>query len=460
MQRMAFLSQVPRDINPRKKFLILRRDKSRDMNYGGPKGLNLCLVGGARPNFMKIAPLIRAIHQVNSPCLPRRETVRGEMRGLFHRGERNQTNQINQKDQRDQINFKLVHTGQHYDYAMSAIFFKDLGIPKPDVFLNVGSGSHGEQTGRIMIAFEEVLLKEEADIVVVVGDVNSTVACALVAAKLHIPVAHVEAGLRSFDRTMPEEINRIVTDQISDYLFTPSSDANKNLKREGVSPEKIFLVGNIMIDNLFFNLKKAQKSNIFRALGLTTNGASPSIKDYALLTLHRPANVDHKDSLNEIIGALKEISKEFPIIFPMHPRTRKMVAKFNLENFFNFHVGRLKDPIKTSNSITAIDPLGYIDFLGLMSKAKVVLTDSGGIQEETTVLGIPCVTLRDTTERPITLTRGTNVLVHSDKKEIVEATEKILERPRPRPRCPNLWDGKTAERIINILHKNLINPIS
>jgi UDP-N-acetylglucosamine 2-epimerase (non-hydrolysing) len=255
---------------------------------------------------------------------------------------------------------------------------------------------------------------------------------------------------------MPEEINRIVTDQISDYLFTPSSDANKNLKREGVSPEKIFLVGNIMIDNLFFNLKKAQKSTIFKTLGLTTNGSGPSIKDYALLTLHRPTNVDHKDSLNEIIGALKEISKEFPIIFPMHPRTRKMVTKFNLEKYFNFHIDEPKAPIKLSNSIFAIDPLGYIDFLGLMSKAKIVLTDSGGIQEETAVLGIPCVTLRDTTERPITLTRGTNVLVHNDKKEIVGATRKILEEPRRKPRCPNLWDGKTAERIINIVHKNLI----
>ncbi len=385
------------------------------------KRLNLCLVGGARPNFMKIAPLIRAV------------------------------NQINQKNERDQIHYKIVHTGQHYDYEMSAIFFKDLGIPKPDVFLNVGSGNHGEQTGRIMIAFEEVLLKEKVDIVVVVGDVNSTVACALVAAKLHIPVAHVEAGLRSFDRTMPEEINRILTDQISDYLFTPSSDANKNLKREGVSPEKIFLVGNIMIDNLFFNLKKAQKSNIFKTLGLITNGAGPSIKDFALLTLHRPTNVDHKDSLNEIIGALKEISKEIPIIFPIHPRTRKMVAKFNFGKVFTFNLDKSKVPNKLSNSIYAIDPLGYIDFLALMSKAKVVLTDSGGIQEETMVLGVPCLTLRDTTERPITLIKGQNVLVHNDKKTIVEGARKILKEPRTKPKSPKLWDGKTAERIINIL---------
>jgi UDP-N-acetylglucosamine 2-epimerase (non-hydrolysing) len=391
--------------------------------------LKFCLVGGARPNFMKIAPLIRALHRINQ------------------RNERNQRNQTNQ------INYKLVHTGQHYDYEMSTIFFKDLGIPKPDFFLDVGSGSHGEQTGGIMIGFEEVLLKEKVDIVVVVGDVNSTMACALVAAKLHIPVAHVEAGLRSFDRTMPEEINRVLTDQISDYLFTPSSDANKNLRKEGVSPGKIFLVGNIMIDNLFFNLRKAQKSNIFRTLGLVTNGADSSIKDFALLTLHRPTNVDRKGSLNEIIGALKEILKEFPIIFPIHPRTRKMVAKFNLEKYFRFNIDRSKVPIKLSDSIYAIDPLGYIDFLGLMSKARFVLTDSGGIQEETTVLGIPCVTLRDTTERPITLTKGTNVLVHNDRKEIVAATRKILKEPGGKPRRPRLWDGKTAERIINILHQ-------
>jgi len=393
------------------------------MNYRSLKNLHLCLVGGARPNFMKIAPLIRAMQGKN----------------------------LELETQNSELSWKLVHTGQHYDYEMSAIFFKDLGIPKPDVFLNVGSGSHGEQTGRIMIAFEGVLLKEKVDIVVVVGDVNSTMACALVAAKLHIPVAHVEAGLRSFDRTMPEEINRILTDQISDYLFTPSSDADKNLKKEGISPKKIFFVGNIMIDNLFFNLKKAQKSNIFKTLGLMTNGAGPSIKDFALLTLHRPTNVDSKRSLKEVIDAVREISKDFPIIFPMHPRTRKMVANFDLEKYFTFNSDRSKASMKLSNSIYAIDPLGYVDFLGLMSKAKIVLTDSGGIQEETTVLGIPCVTLRDTTERPITLSKGTNILVHSDKKEIVGATGKLLEKPRQQPRRPNLWDGRTAERIINIL---------
>jgi UDP-N-acetylglucosamine 2-epimerase (non-hydrolysing) len=306
-----------------------------------------------------------------------------------------------------------------------------------------------------MIAFEKVLLRGKVDIVTVVGDVNSTIACALAATKLHIPVAHVEAGLRSFDRTMPEEINRVLTDQISDYLFTPSSDANGNLKREGIPPDKIYLVGNIMIDNLFFNLKKAQKSNIFENLGLITSSPGASINDYALLTLHRPSNVDHKESLGEIIGALKEISKEIPIIFPMHPRTRKMVTEFNLDKYFNFAINKPKVPTKLSNSIYALDPLGFIDFLGLMSKAKIVLTDSGGIQEETTVLGIPCLTLRDTTERPITLTRGTNILVHNNKTKIVEATRKILKGQNQKANRPKLWDGKTAERIANILYDKL-----
>jgi UDP-N-acetylglucosamine 2-epimerase (non-hydrolysing) len=387
--------------------------------------MKLCLVGGARPNFMKIAPLVRAI------------------------ATKNKTNE------RTQINYKIVHTGQHYDYDMSNIFFKDLGIPKPAVFLDIGSGSHGEQTGKIMIAFEKVLLRGKVDIVTVVGDVNSTIACALAATKLHIPVAHVEAGLRSFDRTMPEEINRVLTDQISDYLFTPSSDANGNLKREGISSDKIYLVGNIMIDNLLSNLKKAQKSNIFENLGLITSSPGASIKDYALLTLHRPSNVDHKESLREIIGALKEISKEFPIIFPMHPRTRKMVTEFNLEKYFNFGKNKPQVPIKLSNSIYALDPLGYIDFLGLMSKAKIVLTDSGGIQEETAVLGIPCLTLRDATERPITLAQGTNILVHNDKKRILEGARKLLKEPKRTANCPKLWDGKTAERIIDILYEKL-----
>jgi UDP-N-acetylglucosamine 2-epimerase (non-hydrolysing) len=374
---------------------------------------------------MKIAPLIRAIAKKN------------------------------QANERNQINYKIVHTGQHYDYDMSNIFFKELEIPKPDVFLDVGSGGHGEQTGKIMIAFEKVLLRGKVDIVTVVGDVNSTIACALAATKLHIPVAHVEAGLRSFDRTMPEEINRLLTDQISDYLFTPSSDANGNLKREGISSDKIYHVGNIMIDNLFFNLKKAQKSNILENLGLITSSPGASIKDYALLTLHRPSNVDHKESLKEIIGALKEIAKDFPIIFPMHPRTRKMVTEFNLEKCFNFGINKPKVPTNLPNSIYGLDPLGYVDFLALMSKAKAVMTDSGGIQEETTVLGIPCLTLRDTTERPITLTQGTNILVHNDKKRIVEGARKLLEGPKRTANCPKLWDGKTAERIIDIIYEKL-----
>jgi UDP-N-acetylglucosamine 2-epimerase (non-hydrolysing) len=389
--------------------------------FAESKQMRLCLVGGARPNFMKIAPLVRAI------------------------------NKQNQANHRNQIDYQIVHTGQHYDYEMSTIFFKELGIPKPNVFLNVGSGSQGEQTGKTMIAFEKVLLTKKVDIVVVVGDVNSTIACALVAAKLHIPVAHVEAGLRSYDRAMPEEINRVLTDQISDYLFTPSPDANDNLRKEGVSSKKIFLVGNIMIDNLFYNLKKSQKSNIFKALGLLTDGSGSPIREYALLTLHRPSNVDRNDSLQEVIGAFTEISKETPIIFPIHPRTRKMVIKFHLEGYFDFHIDQQRASTQFSHSIHAIDPLGYVDFLALMSKANYVMTDSGGIQEETSVLGIPCLTLRDTTERPITLTQGTNILVPNNKKKIVEATRYILKEPKQKANYPKLWDGKTAERIVKIL---------
>lgn len=388
--------------------------------------LRLCLVAGARPNFMKIAPLIRAIHEGN------------------------------QKNKRNRIVYKLVHTGQHYDYEMSSVFFKELEIPEPDIFLNVGSGNHGEQTGKIMIAFEEILLKEKVDVVVVVGDVNSTIACALVASKLHIPVAHVEAGLRSFDRTMPEEINRLLTDQISDYLFTPSSDANENLKKEGIPSKKIFLVGDIMIDNLFYNLKKIKDSDIFQKFNLVSGQSKASIKDYALLTLHRPSNVDNKKSLIQIFKALKAISKEIPIIFPIHPRTRKMVTQFNLENYLNFEV---YNSINVKKAINIIDPLGYLDFLALMSKAKLVLTDSGGIQEETTVLGIPCLTLRDTTERPITLTEGTNVLVHNETEKIIGEARKILSGFKYKRKCPDLWDGKTAERIVDTLCRKTILKI-
>lgn len=396
-------------------------------NHNKSKRLKLCLIAGARPNFMKIAPLIRAIKKHN----------------------------LKKSNNRPYIDFLLVHTGQHYDYEMSDVFFKDLGIPKPDIFLNIGSGNHGEQTGRVIIAFEQVLLKKKVDMVVVVGDVNSTIACALVAAKLHVPVAHVEAGLRSFDRAMPEEINRLLTDQLSDYLFTPSPDADKNLKREGIPPEKIFYVGDIMIDNLFFNLPKANKSDIFQKLGLMTDRTS--IKDYALLTLHRPANVDNKAALSQIFEALEIISREIPIIFPVHPRTSKMLSAFNLDKKYGLNLTNVKHSINSSKSINAINPLGYNDCLALMSKAKIVLTDSGGIQEETTVLGIPCLTLRDTTERPITLKEGTNVLVHNNTKKIISEANKILRKGKSKGKCPAMWDGKTAERVIDILARSYAN---
>ncbi len=388
--------------------------------------IKICLIAGARPNFMKIAPIVRAVKKHNRTA----------------------------KNHQPKIDFVLIHTGQHYDYEMSSVFFEELKLPEPDIHLNVGSGTHGEQTGRIMISFEKVLLDNRPDIVVVVGDVNSTLACALVAAKLHIPIAHVEAGLRSFDRRMPEEINRILTDQLADHLFTPSPDGDENLRKEGIPSDKVFCVGDIMVDNLFFNLPKAGKSGIFRRLGLIGNGSSASVSDYGLLTLHRPANVEDKTTLTHILDALQVISKDLPIIFPVHPRTQKMISSFRLEKRFGMDMANLQNNPKISNSINAITPLGYFDFLALMSKAKVVFTDSGGIQEETTVLGIPCLTLRDTTERPITLNQGSNILVGDETDRIIKETRKILRGAGNNGNCPKIWDGKTAERIVEILCRN------
>ena len=382
------------------------------------------LVAGARPNFMKIAPLIRAIDKHNnalSSSLPA-------------------------------ISYLLVHTGQHYDVNMSDSFFKDLNLPEPHVHLGVGSGNHGEQTGKVLIEFEKVLLDQRPELVIVVGDVNSTLACSLAAVKLHIPVAHVEAGLRSFDRSMPEEINRIVTDSISDYLFTPSPDGDENLLKEGIPSQKIFLVGDIMVDSLLFNLEIAKKTDILKRLGLRQKSSTdhcPLTTDYCLLTLHRPSNVDNEESLSRILGALAKVSSRIPILFPAHPRTRKQIETFELQNHF-IDLSNNKLPI-TNNSIYLADPFGYLDFLNLMAHAKIVLTDSGGIQEETTVLNIPCITLRDTTERPITLSEGTNVLVKDDPKRIVEEVENILAGQRREGRCPAIWDGHTAERIVKIL---------
>jgi UDP-N-acetylglucosamine 2-epimerase (non-hydrolysing) len=368
--------------------------------------VRIIIIAGARPNFMKIAPIIRAIDKYN-------DTSGSEP-----------------------IEYVLVHTGQHYDFEMSKVFFEDLKLPEPDIHLGVGSGTHAQQTARVMLRLEKTLINQKTGLVLVVGDVNSTLAGALVAVKMHIPIAHVEAGLRSHERDIPEEINRVLTDAVSNYLYTPSPDASENLKREGTPEEKIFLVGNVMVDSLLANKAKAERSRILLHLDL-------SKQQYALLTLHRPSNVDDRQSLTRIISALREVSKRIPIVFPAHPRTKKNMEKFGLTDL-------IKD-----ERILFIEPLGYLDFLKLMMNAKLVMTDSGGIQEETTVLGIPCLTLRNTTERPVTVTQGTNKLVWNDTEKIISETFKILDGKGKQGVIPHLWDGKAAERIVNSLAKKV-----
>ncbi|MEP6742954.1 MAG: UDP-N-acetylglucosamine 2-epimerase (non-hydrolyzing) [bacterium] len=361
--------------------------------------LKVINVVGARPNFMKVAPIAKA--------MKRRE---GEFTSL------------------------VVHTGQHYDASMSDTFFRDLDLPHPDVYLGVGSASHAMQTAAVMQGFELVVTKEKPDWVLVVGDVNSTLACALVCAKLGVKVAHVEAGLRSRDRTMPEEINRLLTDQVSDLLFTPSEDADRNLIVEGIPTERIRLVGNVMIDSLLFHLPRAKESSVLQKLGLVEN-------EFAVLTLHRPSNVDDLDTFTRILEALEEISARLPIVFPVHPRTRKTIADLGLAA-----------RVAKAKGLRLIDPLGYIDFLGLYSRGRLVLTDSGGIQEETTVLGIPCLTLRENTERPITIKMGTNKIVGTDTNKIVSAAFDSLNNVEAkRFQIPPLWDGQTAGRILDAL---------
>lgn len=376
----------------------------------------LCIVG-TRPNFMKIAPIINQMKKYNSAHFPKK---------IFE--------------------YLLVHTGQHYDCNMSDSFFKDLEIPSPNIHLGVGSGTHSEQTGKIMIAFENVCFKEKPDLIIVVGDVNSTLACSITVAKLCIPIAHVEAGLRSFDRTMPEEINRLVTDSLSDFLFTTCRGANENLKKEGIPENNIYLVGNVMIDTLYKYRNLAElKIEKFKNL---------KKKDYVLLTLHRPSNVDNKKTLQEIIESLVEISKEIPIIFPAHPRTQKMIERFEFYNFFhkslNYHFSQMK-------GIFLLTPLPYLEFLYLMANAKFILTDSGGIQGETTALGIPCLTLRENTEYPITIEEGTNILVGIDKEKIINESLNILNGKAKIGKIPELWDGKAAKRIIEILINKYID---
>lgn len=326
----------------------------------------------------------------------------------------------------------LVHTGQHYDELLSSSFFRDLKIPAPDVNLEVGSGSHAEQTARVMMTFEPVCKDYQPDLVLVVGDVNSTIACALTAKKLGIDVAHVEAGLRSGDREMPEEINRLCTDSISDHLFTTDRLADQNLRDEGIPERKIHFVGNVMIDTLLSFKEQAAELKHHKLLGLEERG-------YATLTLHRPSNVDNQGTFTRILGALDQISKDLPIIFPAHPRTRSMIMKFGLGDYFS------------SGRIRMIDPQGYLEFLNLNMNARMVLTDSGGLQEETTILGVPCITLRENTERPVTVSEGTNTIAGSDPEAILAAFETANSAPAGSARVPEKWDGKAAERIVDTL---------
>ena len=357
----------------------------------------LCVVG-ARPNYMKVAPIIRALAAHQPP-----------LRTL------------------------LVHTGQHYDPAMKDRLFADLGLPEPDVNLAVGSGSHAVQTAEVMKRFEPIIDEHGARAVLVVGDVNSTLACALVAAKRHVPVVHVESGLRSDDRRMPEEINRVLTDQISDLLYTTERSAHDNLAREGIAAERAVFVGNVMIDSLLASLPKAvPPADLLAGAGLDANRIGGG---YGVVTLHRPSNVDHPDTLGPIIDALRHISARLPLVFALHPRTRNNLERFGL-------LAKLD-----SSGFLVLPPQGYLEMLGLMSGASMVLTDSGGIQEETTALGVPCVTIRENTERPITVEQGTNTLVGISPQAIIDAAEVILAGGGKRGRVPELWDGRTAERI-------------
>jgi UDP-N-acetylglucosamine 2-epimerase (non-hydrolysing) len=327
----------------------------------------------------------------------------------------------------------LIHTGQHYDERMSKLFFDDLNLPKPDEFLGVGSGSHAEQTAKVMLEFEKVCKKYNPDLIVVVGDVNSTLACSIVGSKLWIPVAHVEAGLRSFDRKMPEEINRLVTDSISDILFISEPNGEKNLKNEGVDPSKMHYVGNVMIDSLTTFLDASDTSKVMNELELTENG-------FVLVTLHRPSNVDEKDNFEQILRAFEVISKEIEIVFPIHPRTQKNIELFGM-----------KEKVDKMPNLKIVPPMGYLDFIQLEKKCRFVITDSGGLQEETTYLGKPCLTARENTERPITVQIGTNEIVGADTDLIIRYSKKILCGDWKSGKIPKYWDGKTAQRIVKVL---------
>lgn len=363
------------------------------------KKYEIHLIAAARPNFMKIAPLYHELCK-NEWARP-----------------------------------VIVHTGQHYDINMSDAFFKDLGLPEPHIHLGVGSGTHAEQTGRVMIAYEKVLMEQRPDLVVVVGDVNSTIAATLAAVKLGIKTAHLEAGLRSFDRTMPEEINRLVTDSIADLLWTPSPDGDENLIREGVAPGKIQRVGNIMIDSLEMMREKIEAAGTWQEMGLARNA-------YAVVTLHRPSNVDNKKLLSSLVDALIELAGSHPVVFPIHPRTRANLQRFDM-----------LEKLSSTATMKCLEPLNYVRFMNLVFNCRLVVTDSGGIQEETTYLGIPCITLRDNTERPITVSQGTNRLCKVE--QLSQSINNILNDKRKAQRPPELWDGKTALRLADRIHSFL-----
>ena len=376
-------------------------------------------VVGARPNFMKIAPIFVSFEKQN------------------------------QKNNSPFIDQFIVHTGQHYGKEMSESFFSDLGIPDPHFNLNVGSGSHAFQTANIMLSFEGVLNELSPNLVIVVGDVNSTVACAITAKKLGIRVVHVESGLRSFDRSMPEEINRILTDSISDLLFTTEQSANINLHNEGISSENIFFVGNTMIDSLVLQLENAAQINTLENINLTGSG-SDHFK-YGLLTMHRPANVDCPTVLAGFLESFISLSDDTPILFPAHPRTIKQIKENKLESIFS----STEEVLLNKKGMVLIDPLGYYDMLNLMRSADYVITDSGGIQEETTYLGIPCFTIRENTERPVTTDHGTNILVGQNHKLLSDEVSKITTRKQKKGTIPPLWDGKASERIVDTLTNSL-----
>ncbi len=359
--------------------------------------MKIFLIAGARPNFMKIAPIARAFD-------------------AYH-----------------QLNYKIIHTGQHYDQNMSDVFFEELGIRQPDYHLSAGGGTHAQQTAKIMTGFEKICEADKPDMVIVVGDVNSTLACSIVAKKMHISVAHVEAGLRSYDMEMPEEINRLVTDSICDLFFVTEQQGMDNLIQEGKNKDALHFVGHVMIDNLFYQLSKLEK---IKNNGFLFKGFKEENLSYGVVTLHRPSNVDDKETLNRIISTLTEISNTIPLVFPIHPRTGKNMKRFG---------------IVPGKNIKLTDPLSYMEFLFLWKDATLALTDSGGMQEETTALGIPCLTIRENTERPITITEGTNELVGTSREKILSAFKQIIDGRWKTGQCPKFWDGKAAERIAGVI---------